>query len=96
MHHTANLVEGILWLVVASGFLVSLVRRDQRLAKLIAACNFAAFGLSDFVEMGTGAWWRPWWLLVWKGLCVTLMLLQFVAYVRRSRTQDRAKGNQAE
>ena len=86
---TINLIEGILWLTVSAGFLVALVKRGDRRAKLIAACNFAAFGFSDFVETGTGAWWRPWWLLVWKGVCVMIMLGQFVVYLRRQRAHRR-------
>jgi hypothetical protein len=31
---------------------------------------FAFFGLSDLVEVTTGAWWRPWWLLAWKAACL--------------------------
>jgi hypothetical protein len=29
---------------------------------------------SDLVEARTGAWWKPWWLFVWKAACVLLML----------------------
>ena len=32
--------------------------------------SFFAFGISDFVEIHTGAWYRPWWLLAWKATCV--------------------------
>jgi hypothetical protein len=38
------------------------------------ACVLVAFGFSDVVEIQTGAWWRPWWLLVWKGACLLAML----------------------
>ena len=87
MERTGNLIEGILWIVIAGGFLLALIRPAQRPAKLIAAANFIAFGLSDFVEMHTGAWWRPWWLLVWKGICVIAMLGLLIAYLRRRRSR---------
>ncbi len=94
---TINLCEGILWLAVSAGFLVALVRRGDRGAKLIAALTFAAFGLSDFVEMDTGAWWRPWWLLMWKGLCVAVMLTQLGVYMRRQRAiRRRTEGESSE
>gem|GEM_PF-3089523 len=35
-----------------------------------ASVFLALFGVSDFVEVHTGAWWRPWWLLAWKGDCI--------------------------
>jgi len=94
MHGTINLYEGILWLTVGAGFVISLVKRDQRVAKLVAACTFVAFGSSDFVEMATGAWWRPWWLFVWKAACVIMMVGLLVAYLRRQRrARQEAKGD---
>ncbi len=89
MVRTVNLIEAILWMVISFCFLVSLVRPGSRRAKSIAAGNFLAFGASDLIEMQTGAWWRPWWLLVWKGACVAVMLTQFVCYVRRTRKRPR-------
>jgi len=85
VERTFNLIEGIFWIAVAGGFLLALIKPTQRRAKLIAAANFIAFGLSDFVEMHTGAWWRPWWLLVWKGICFAVMLALLIAYLRRRR-----------
>lgn len=29
-----------------------------------------AFGVSDIIELQTGAWWRPWWLLLLKAACL--------------------------
>jgi len=28
------------------------------------------FGVSDIIEVSTGAFWRPWWLLALKGTCL--------------------------
>lgn len=96
LFRTINLVEGVFWIAVGAGFGLSVIDRRRRSAKLIAALNFAAFGVSDFIEMGTGAWWRPWWLLVWKGACVIIMLAQFVAYIRRQRRgRDLTEGDRA-
>jgi len=86
-----NLIEGILWILIAACFLLSVVRPGHRGAKLIAAASFLVFGLSDFVEARTGAWWRPWWLLAWKAACVAVILVQFVWYFRmRRRTSPSA------
>lgn len=61
-----NLLEAALWWVVA----VVVVAR-WRLWGVAAA--LVLFGLSDVVETRTGAWWRPWWLLAWKGACVLIV-----------------------
>ncbi len=50
--------------------------------KLFAAVSFILFGLTDFVEMRTGAWWHPWWLLAWKGGCVAVMVGLLLTYRR--------------
>ena len=83
-----NLIEAFLWLAVGAVFLFALIRPDHRRAKILAAVNFAAFGISDLVEMHTGAWWRPWWLLAWKAACVAVMVLQLLHYSRRKRQQE--------
>jgi hypothetical protein len=41
-------------------------RRDQ----LILAVSLLFFGVSDLIEVHTGAWWRPWWLFMLKALCL--------------------------
>ena len=42
---------------------------------LLSAVTLVLFGLSDVVELQTGAWWRPWWLLVWKALCIAILVM---------------------
>lgn len=82
-----NLVEGCFWIALGIGFLVSLVRPGWQRGKIAAAANFAAFGASDFVEMHTGAWGRPWWLAAWKVTCVGLMAVLLFAHTRRRRAE---------
>ena len=77
-----NLIEGFFWIAIGVCFIASLLKPARRRFKIIAAANFIVFGCSDFVEFHTGAWWQPTWLLLWKGLCVAVMLLQFVFYLR--------------
>ena len=62
-----NLAEAAMWIAVGIGVLV-LSRRTR--AHLLLAIALIAFGLSDVAEVRTGAWWRPPWLLAWKGACV--------------------------
>lgn len=47
-----------------------------------AAVVLIVFGLSDAVELYTKAWWRPWWLLVWKAVCINTLIVCIVIRVR--------------
>ena len=51
---------------------------------LLSAVTLVLFGLSDVVELQTGAWWRPWWLAVWKGLCITVLMACAIIHFRTS------------
>ena len=77
-----NIIEGFFWIAIGACFAVATLRPGRKRPKIIAAMNFTVFGCSDFVEFYTGAWWQPMWLPIWKGLCVAVMLLQFVLYLR--------------
>ncbi len=72
---TFNICEGILWLAFAAGFAVVFLRRRQRLGLMLAGgLLFLSFGLSDFVETQTGGWYKPWWMLAWKGVTLAGLL----------------------
>ena len=83
-----NLVEGFFWLTIGVCFTVALLWPNRRVTKLVAAINFVVFGCSDFVEYQTDAWWRPWWLMLWKGMCVCIMALQLIAHVKGKHTSN--------
>lgn len=85
---TANYVEALLWATVALLFAASAMRRHGAVRKrcVLAAVTFLLFGISDVVEVQTGAWWRPWWLLLWKAVCL-LCLLGLLINHRRGRTR---------
>ena len=89
---TFNLAEGILWIAIGLGFLVAATRRPHRRLKLATCLLFLAFGLSDFVEIHTGGWYKPWWLLVWKGLTVCGLVAVFVVFRSRRRAGDQPGG----
>ena len=61
------------------------VRRRRIL--LIAATGFLAFAASDLIEAQTGAWWRPWWLVVLKGSCLATFLGCFIAW-RKAQARE--------
>lgn len=87
-----NACEGLLWMGISLGLLVVLYRKRQNAElMLVLAALFAAFGASDWIEIGTGGWYKPWWMLTWKvtnflGLAMTLVLL-------RRREREAAQAN---
>jgi hypothetical protein len=90
IERAGNLIEAGFWVV----FGVVLVVASRRRGPAFRAVGWAAglvsvlFGLSDLVESSTGAWWRPWWLLLWKALCIAGLVLCFLRY-RKLRTAER-------
>jgi hypothetical protein len=80
----SNYVECALWCVIAVGFMgFWIAKRVPDL--LVGAVAFALFGLSDYIETGTGAWWTPWWLLALKAACVLTFLALLYRHWRRPK-----------
>ena len=96
----SNYVEAALWLLIALIFAIfAFIKRGPiRVDCTLAVIAFSFFGWSDIIEAGTGAWWRPWWLLVWKGLCLAVIAMLLWRYVRRKHLANGAtraeRGNQ--
>lgn len=78
----ANYAEAGLWIAIAGVVLL----RNRSPAALVLSGALAAFGVSDIVETHTGAWYRPWWLLVWKALCVVVIVSSAIA-LRRPKVE---------
>ena len=87
-----NAFEASLWTVFGIILLFRATRQPQSRGRfLLAAAGFAAFAGSELMEMHTGAWWRPWWLLAWKATCIALLVSIGVHHFRRaaaSRADD--------
>jgi hypothetical protein len=77
-----NYIEAGFWILIGLAFLV----RNRRLRPpyfalpIGAGITFVLFGCSDVVEAQTGAWWRPWWLLLWKGACLLALAYCYLRY----------------
>ena len=94
-----NLAEAALWIGMALGALAFVIRGRQtpasfaasRAGMVLLVIALAAFGASDLVETRTGAWWRPRWLLAWKGGCVIVLGGYVAAWLaaRRARLARR-------
>lgn len=84
----ANRIECGLWVAIGLVCSYAAGRMPQHTTKLMfLAVTLFAFGASDLVEAQTGAWWRPWWLLVWKGVCIVVGAALTVAILRARRAQ---------
>jgi hypothetical protein len=81
----SNYIEAGLWGAIGVGFIVHAIVKRSAATSVIAAVTFFAFGFSDVIEASTGAWWRPWWLLALKGLCLAVFLALLVRYVAARR-----------
>jgi hypothetical protein len=94
---TGNLIEAGFWVVFATAIAIG-ARNQSRPVRLLGVTASAVsllFGISDLVEARTGAWWRPWWLLVWKGTCIAALVLCFLKYGKLRCEQNASVGNTA-
>lgn len=71
-----NYIEIGLWSMFGLAMLLKSRDVEGKFKNLsyISALAFFAFALSDYIEIQTGAWWRPWWLFVLKASCVVTLV----------------------
>lgn len=89
---TFNSFEALMWLGL--GLLLTFVARKKEYALykthfFAVAILFAVFGASDIVEVYSGAWWSPWWLLIWKTLNAISLLTLMIWLVRKIKTSPK-------
>jgi hypothetical protein len=83
-----NGFEPFIWYALAI-LLVPAIRKHSPLReRIFLALVVAAFGTSDFYE--TIAWWTPWWLLMWKVICLLVATTMSLRIWKRSK-----KGSQS-
>ncbi|MEM6930504.1 MAG: hypothetical protein AAF602_26440 [Myxococcota bacterium] len=78
-----NLVEALVWFTYGIAVLVASRRTPHRGVGRVAGATFLLFGLSDLVELYTRAWYRPWWLAVYKAGCVVVLAGCYLGYRRQ-------------
>lgn len=81
-----NVLEAAFWfgLALLAAWVGGRTRGFTRRTQVAMVALLAAFGVSDLIELYTGAWWRPPALLVFKGICLTgLVTCAFLIYRRR-------------
>ena len=88
-HKVFNLVEGLMWIGMGTILLWKSCSSERaRNPIILAGVTFILFGLSDFVEIQTGSWFEPVWLLIWNVACVVSLVSCLVWYLALGRKQD--------
>src|SRR5260221_14422810 len=84
LERDGNLIEAGLWSLLGIVTFIHAFRREKKFqcTLLLLGATLVVFGGSDLVESQTGAWWRPWWLLLWKAACVLMLSFFFTRYFR--------------
>lgn len=94
-HGWGNAVEAAYWVVV--GIVVYVRSRREtpavRTVSSVACGGFVLFGVSDVIEIFTGAWYKPVGLLVFKAVCLTTLVACY-AWYRRVRGSSSAESQQ--
>ena len=79
-----NLIEAGLW--ISFGVALQLVSRKlevkHRRVAYVGVAALVAFGISDIIEIYTGAWWKPIWLLLLKAACIVVFIGCCVYYLK--------------
>jgi len=91
MEEIFNACEGVWWLLFAGfvGWHWRQAAAGPRRLSQITAVLLALFGVSDFIEVRTRAWWRPWPLLLLKAMCVSGLMVCGVLAVRLRKCPDK-------
>ncbi len=68
-----NQLEPFIWYALAILLVPALRRHSPWKERYALALVVVVFGTSDFFE--TVAWWTPWWLLMWKAVCLLILAI---------------------
>ncbi|MCF6176854.1 MAG: hypothetical protein L3J71_13930 [Victivallaceae bacterium] len=76
IHYWGNIIEGAFWITIAGIIYIRMQNKSKRLIKVgrIAIIALFMFGISDFIEVNTGAWYKPFSLLLLKAACIATLL----------------------
>lgn len=78
-----NAVEALWW----GGLGVFLIAKNRRTSEWREGVWLGGwlvlFGATDAIEVWSGAWWKPVWLMFLKGLCIVVLNVGFVLWLRK-------------
>ena len=85
-----NLIEGVFWISIAALLIYHAAKKTEYRSILIgSSITFLLFGISEFIEINTRAWYHPWSLLTLKALCVLSLFVHFVWYLKIKRNKKK-------
>jgi hypothetical protein len=89
-----NAIEIVLWALIGLGFAAAafLPKTTYRWRAAILALAFFLFALSDYIEIQTGSWWSPIWLLLLKVGCVAVFVLAFRHHLMMTKARPEDSG----
>lgn len=83
---TFNYIEAIIWFCFSLALLLKAVKLGKNYSYfkncLLCSVGFFAFGISDLIEVKTGAWWKPAELLILKAACIILFVYCAYFYLK--------------
>lgn len=90
-----NWGEVVLWPTFGVACLVYALKKGSGADRIlwILAPTFVLFGVSDFIELRTGAWWRPLGLLLLKAACIAVFLTAAFRHYRKSQSKTAENGS---
>ncbi len=94
-HRVYNQFEAGFWFLIALVLVLFYRRKLPRPWAWLLPLSFAVFGVSDVIELDTGAWWRPWWLGAMKVACVLVFLLALRTYRQTQLRTSLREGRQS-
>lgn len=77
-----NIIEIIFWLGMGSLLMYySMKKAPSRKAHAAAAgITLLVFSITDIIEIFTGSWWDPWWLLALNMLCIFSLIMIYLTF----------------
>lgn len=84
-----NIIEGVFWCAISMILLQKYIKCENNIKPLalLSSVFFLIFGISDFIEASTGAWYKPISLLLLKASCICVFLYCLQRY--RKISSDR-------
>ncbi len=80
-----NAIEAAWWIGLGVFLASRPLRSDSKRHRRALASVLIVFGLTDVIEIQTGAWWRPWWLAALKFGCGFAIGILVLGWFRRNR-----------
>jgi hypothetical protein len=79
-----NIFEGIFWIGMGIQCVVlsKMMDKEYYNISIFSASAFSFFGISDFLEIKTGALFGIWWLMAWKIVSLLAFVVIFIWYIK--------------